>query len=55
VAEPGTGRGVSDVFFDAIVVKVRENGHIAKRSIYVVLAINLEGKKELLGLLAGGE
>jgi len=34
-------------------VKVRENGHIAKRSIHVALAINLEGKKELLGLWLG--
>jgi putative transposase len=38
------------VFFDAIVVKVRENGHVANRSIHLALAINLEGKKELLGL-----
>ena len=41
------------VFFDAIVVKVRENGHISKRSIYLALSINLEGKKELLGLWMG--
>ena len=41
------------VFFDAIVVKVRETGHVAKRSIYMALAINLEGKKELLGLWLG--
>ena len=41
------------VFFDAIVVKVRENGHIAKRSIYLALAVNMEGKKELLGLWLG--
>ena len=41
------------VFFDAIVVKVRENGHVVKRSIYLALAVNLEGKKELLGLWLG--
>ena len=41
------------VFFDAIVVKVRETGRVAKRSIYMALAINLEGKKELLGLWLG--
>ncbi len=41
------------VFFDAIVVKVRETGHVAKKSIYMALAINLEGKKELLGLWLG--
>lgn len=38
------------VFFDAIVVKIRENGHVANRSIHLALAINMEGKKELLGL-----
>ena len=38
------------VFFDAIVLKIRENGHVAKRSMHLALAINLEGKKELLGL-----
>jgi len=38
------------VFFDAIVVKVRDNGHVVKKAIYLALAITLEGKKELLGL-----
>ena len=38
------------VFFDAIVVQVRDNGHVVKKSIYLALAITLEGKKELLGL-----
>lgn len=41
------------VFLDAIVVKVRENGHVAKRSIYLALGITLEGQKELLGLWLG--
>jgi putative transposase len=38
------------VFLDAIVVKVRDNAHVVKKSIYLALAITLEGKKELLGL-----
>jgi putative transposase len=38
------------VFFDAIVVKIRDNGHVVKKAIYLALAITLEGKKELLGL-----
>jgi putative transposase len=38
------------VFFDAIVVKIRDHGHVVKRSIHLALAITLEGKKELLGL-----
>jgi len=38
------------VFLDAIVVKIRDNGHVVKKSIYLALAITLEGRKELLGL-----
>ncbi len=38
------------VFLDAIFVKVRENGHVAKRSIYLALGINLEGQKDLQAL-----
>jgi len=41
------------VFFDAIVVKVLENSRIQKKSIYLALAITLEGQKELLGLWLG--
>ena len=38
------------VFFDAIVVKIRHEGKVANRAIYLALAINLEGKKEVLGM-----
>jgi len=38
------------VFLDAIFAKIRDNGHVVKKAIYMALAINLEGKKELLGL-----
>lgn len=38
------------VFFDAIVAKVRDNGHVLRKAIYLALAVTLEGKKELLGL-----
>jgi len=31
-------------------INVREDGKVAKKSIYMALAINLEGRKELLGL-----
>lgn len=41
------------VFFDAIVVKVRDNGHVQKKAIYLALAIDMEGQKELLGLWLG--
>ncbi len=41
------------VYLDAIHVKMRASGHVQNTAVYVVLAINLEGKKELLGLWVG--
>lgn len=38
------------LFPDALVISVREDGKVIKKSIYMALAINLEGRKELLGL-----
>jgi putative transposase len=39
------------VFFDAIVVHVRgASGRVSQHAIYVALGVNLDGKKELLGL-----
>ncbi len=42
------------VYFDALVVKVRENGRVVKKAVYLVLGINMEGNKELLGMWIGG-
>jgi transposase-like protein len=39
------------VYFDGIVVHVRgSNGRVSQHTIYVALGVNLDGKKELLGL-----
>ena len=38
------------VYFDAIVAKVRHEGKVANRAIYLAMAINLEGRKEVLGM-----
>ena len=38
------------VYFDCIVVKVRENQSIINKSVYLALGVNLSGKKELLGM-----
>lgn len=38
------------VWLDAIHYKVRANGHYGARAVYTVLGLNLEGKKEVLGL-----
>jgi putative transposase len=42
------------VYFDGIVVHVRgANGRVSQHTMYVALGINLEGRKELLGLWLG--
>ena len=38
------------VFLDALVVKVRDQGVVANKSVYVALGVNLLGVKEVLGL-----
>jgi putative transposase len=38
------------VFFDALVVKVRHEGRVINKAIHLALGVNLEGKKELLGI-----
>jgi putative transposase len=42
------------VYFDGIVVHVRGNsGQVAQHTIYVALGVNLQGRKELIGLWLG--
>lgn len=38
------------VFLDALVLKIRDGGGVRNKSAYLALGINLEGKKELLGI-----
>lgn len=41
------------VFFDAIHYKVREDGKVVSKAVYVALAINMEGRREVLGFYIG--
>lgn len=41
------------VFMDAIHYKIREDGHILNRAAYVVLGVDLEGNKDILGIWIG--
>ena len=41
------------VYLDAVHFKVRENGRVARKAMYNVLAIRVDGHKELLGLYLG--
>ena len=38
------------VYFDALYVKMRDNGQVQNRAVYVALGVNMEGAKEVLGL-----
>lgn len=38
------------VYLDCLVVKIRQDGHVINKSVYLALGVNLEGHKELLGL-----
>ena len=37
-------------YLDCLFVKIRNEGHVKNRAVYLAIAINMEGKKEVLGL-----
>ena len=41
------------LFLDAVHYSVRTNGKVIKRAAYVILGINLEGKKDVIGIYIG--
>ena len=41
------------VFLDAIHDHVRSEGQIVKKAVYIAIGIDLEGKKDALGIWAG--
>jgi putative transposase len=48
----GLDRMYPVIFLDALVVKIRHEGRVENRAIYVALGLNEDGKKEVLGLWA---
>ena len=46
----GLDRVYPIVYFDAIVVKVRQDGRVINKAIHLALGVNLLGNKELLGM-----
>lgn len=38
------------IYCDALIMKVRENNQIINKALYLIVGINIEGKKEVLGL-----
>lgn len=41
------------VYLDALMVKVRDNGHIVNKAVYLALGVRVDGTKEVLGLWVG--
>ena len=41
------------IFFDALRVKIRDEGLVRNKAVYVALALNSDGEKEVLGLWIG--
>jgi putative transposase len=41
------------LYLDALYVKIRDAGHIQNRAIYVAIGVNMQGRKEVLGLWMG--
>ena len=52
LAKPRPGTDVSDHFFDALRVKIRdaESGMVKNKAVYVALGVTREGEREVLGL-----
>jgi putative transposase len=40
------------LYLDALMVKIRDTGHVGNKAIYVVIGVNMQGNKEVLGLWA---
>ena len=40
------------LYLDAMMVKIRENGHVFNKALYIALAVNMDGEKEILDILA---
>jgi putative transposase len=40
------------LYLDALRVKIRDGGHVQNKAIYVAIAVNMKGNKEVLGLWA---
>ena len=43
------------LWLDAIHYKIKENGRYTSKAVYTILGLNIEGKKELLGLYISGQ
>ena len=52
LAEPAAGGDLRHSVLGRAPVKIRDGGHVQNKAIYVAIAVNMEGNKEVLGLWA---
>ena len=38
------------IYLDALIVKIRDGGHICNKAIHIAIGVNMDGRKEVLGL-----
>ncbi len=38
------------VYFDALIVKIKDQGHIVNKAVYLAIGVNMEGLKDVLGI-----
>lgn len=53
MAESAVGEYLFDRVEDGIVFKVRENGKVVDKTVYLYVGLNKEGIKEVLGMWVG--
>ena len=54
VAEPAAGAVYGIVYLDALYVKMRHEGRVENRAVYVAIGVDMEGQKDVLGLWTSG-
>jgi len=50
MAEPASGSRLSLLDLDALMVKIRDQGHIVTKVVYLAIGVNLSSPEEILGL-----
>ena len=50
MAKPAAGEDVPCGFFEALRVKIRDQGSVSNKAVYLALGIDAEGKKDVLGI-----
>jgi len=53
LAHESSSSGLAHLYLDALFIEVRDEGRAVKKALSIAVGVNLEGRKELLGLWLG--